>query len=267
MTDNGGSTVRSPGELVVDTEPERIEPERKAPWRWLVLPVLVLLMLLGVWLYLTFGELDETSASNLSTDALLTRAWQHLWLTAVCTVAVLLIAIPLGILVTRKATRAAAPVVVGLANVGAAAPSIGLLVLFAIWMGVGVPAAIVGLTVYAVLPVLRNTITGLEGIDPRVVEAGRGMGMSALEVLVRIELPLAVPVILAGARTALVLLVGTAALAGLVSAGGLGYFIDVGIKLNRPPVLIVGALLTAALALIIDWLGQVVEDIARPKGV
>lgn len=254
-------------ELVVDTEPAPIQQQRTAAWRWLVVPILVMLILFAVWCYLAFADLDRTSASNLSTNALLTRTWQHLWLTAICTVAVLAIAIPLGILVTRKATRVAAPIVVGLANIGAAAPSIGLLVLFAMWLGIGVPAALVGLTVYAVLPVLRNTITGLQGIDPRVVEAGRGMGMSALQVLVRIELPLAVPVILAGVRTALVLLVGTAALAGLINAGGLGYFIDAGIALNRQPILIVGAALIAALALMIDWLGQVVEDVARPKGV
>lgn len=254
-------------ELVVDTEPAPIEKERQSIWHWIGIPLAVLVMVVGVVVYIAVADLDQTSRTNLTYRALFDRTVEHVWLTLICTVAVLAIAIPLGVLLTRQSTKFAAPVVVALANIGAAAPSIGLLALFAILIGVGIEGALIALIAYTVLPVLRNTITGLQGIDPRTIEAGRGMGMSAMMVLFRIELPLAVPVILAGVRTALVLLVGTAALAGFVAAGGLGFFIDLGIKLNRQPVLIVGALLIAALALLIDWIGQLVETLARPKGV
>ena len=127
--------------------------------------------------------------------------------------------------------------------------------------------AVLALTLYAVLPVLRNTITGLQGIDPTLVEAGRGIGMSGAGVLFRVELPLAVPVIMTGVRTALVLLVGTATLATFVNAGGLGTLIVTGITLFRYPVLVSGALLVALLALLVDWAGRVLERVARPKGI
>jgi osmoprotectant transport system permease protein len=100
-----------------------------------------------------------------------------------------------------------------------------------------------------------------------VIEAGRGMGMSKNAVLFRIELPLAVPIMLAGIRTALVITIGTATLATFIGAGGLGALIETGISLNRTPVLVTGAVLTSVLALFVDWLAGVAEDILRPKGL
>jgi osmoprotectant transport system permease protein len=121
--------------------------------------------------------------------------------------------------------------------------------------------------VYAILPVLRNTIVGLDGVDRNLVEAGRGMGMSALTALLRIEIPLAVPVILAGIRTALVLMVGTASLAVFINAGGLGIYITTGVSLFRPGVLVTGGVMISSLALLIDWVGRVLEYVVRPKGL
>ena len=152
-------------------------------------------------------------------------------------------------------------------NIGQAAPAIGLVVLLAFWLGFGFWTAVAALVIYALLPVLRNTMVGLDNVDARLVEAGRGMGMSAARVLFLVELPLAVPLMLAGIRTALVLLVGTAALATFINGGGLGVLITTGVNLNLPRVLISGALLVALLALTVDWVGRVVEYIARPKGV
>jgi osmoprotectant transport system permease protein len=126
---------------------------------------------------------------------------------------------------------------------------------------------VLALVLYAVLPVLRNTVVGISGVDGRLVEAGRGMGMSATAVLFKVELPLAVPVILAGIRTALVLLVGTATLAVFVDGGGLGILITTGITLYLNSLLISGALLVALLALSVDWVGRVVEHVARPRGL
>ena len=153
------------------------------------------------------------------------------------------------------------------ANIGQAAPAIGLIVLLAFIVGFGFTAAVIALVSYAVLPVLRNTMVGLQQVDQRLVEAGRGMGMSAAAVLFRVELPLAVPVMLAGIRTALVLLVGTATLATFINGGGLGILITTGVNLNLTKVLVVGSLLVALLAIVVDWLGRVVEHVARPKGL
>ena len=154
-----------------------------------------------------------------------------------------------------------------MANAGQAAPAIGLVVLLAMWVGFGFPTAVLALTLYGLLPVLQNTIVGLSQVDRTLVEAGRGIGMSSLAVLLKVELPLAVPVMAAGIRTALVLLVGTATLATFINAGGLGSLIITGITLFRYPVLISGAILVALLALAVDWLGGLIEAIARPKGL
>ena len=110
-------------------------------------------------------------------------------------------------------------------------------------------------------------MVGLDAVDPKLVEAGRGMGMSAVQVLFQIELPLAVPIMLTGIRTALVLLVGTATLATFVDGGGLGILITTGVNLALNRVLITGSLLVALLALAVDWIARVLEHTLRPKGL
>jgi osmoprotectant transport system permease protein len=237
-------------------------------WRaLLVQPLLVAAGVVAFVVWRATADLSDTESRQLGWDALSRSIVEHLQLTAASAVLVLLIAVPLGILLTRGGMRRFSPLVVGVANTGQAAPAIGLLVLLAAWLDFGFRTAVLGLVVYAALPVLRNTIVGLQGVDARLVEAGRGMGMSAPSVLLRVELPLAVPVLLAGVRTALVLLVGTATLATFISGGGLGVLITTGINLSLDALLISGAVLVALLALAIDWLGRVVEHVARPKGL
>jgi osmoprotectant transport system permease protein len=232
-----------------------------------VLPVVVGLVFAGWLVWRATADLDSIEARQLEAGLILRLIWQHILVTLVSAALVLLIAIPLGVALTRPRLKRMAPAAVGVANAGQAAPSIGLIVLLAIWLGFGFWTAVVGLTLYAVLPVLRNTITGLQGVEPTLVEAGRGIGMSPVGVLFRIELPLAVPVIMTGVRTALVLLVGTATLVTFINAGGLGTLIVTGITLFRYPVLVSGALLVALLALLVDWAGRVLEHITRPKGI
>lgn len=237
-------------------------------WKMLGIQMAVLLALLVAFaIWLLVAPLTAAERNTLNPATLLNLTGQHLALTFVATVFVLLIAIPLGILLTRRPLRIVAEPVLAIANFGQSAPAIGLIVLLAMAIPDGFRASIVALVAYAVLPVLRNTMIGIRGVDQRLVEAGRGMGMTAFSVLLRVELPLAVPVMLSGVRTALVLLVGTASLAAFVNGGGLGLLITTGVNLYLFTVLIAGALLIALLALIIDWLGRVVEHVARPKGL
>ncbi|OMH34490.1 ABC transporter permease [Tersicoccus sp. Bi-70] len=221
----------------------------------------------AVALWLANAPLTPVEATTLAPSALWGYTVEHLRLTFTAAVIVLVIALPLGILLTRRRTRFLAGPVAAVANIGQAAPAIGLIVLLAFWFGFGFWAAIVALTVYAVLPVLRNTVVGLQQVDQRVIEAGRGMGMSAMAVLFKVELPLAVPIMLSGIRTALVLLVGTATLATFINGGGLGILITTGVNLSLTTVLVAGSLLVALLALLIDWVGRLVEFVATPKGL
>jgi osmoprotectant transport system permease protein len=272
-----------PGEAPGNAEPDRDEldgndetssrvatkrPARKLSWQRLtIVPAMLVVLLLATWLWFQQADLDPVSENALSNGQVSQALWEQVELTAISTFFVLIIAIPLGILLTRRAFRKATPVAMALANMGQATPAIGLLALLVIWLGIGRKAALIGMIAYAVLPVLSNTIAGLKANDPTLLEAARGIGMSATGVLTRVELPLAVPLILAGVRTALVLNVGTATLAVFGGGGGLGVLITAGITNQRMPVLVLGSILTVALALLVDWLASLVEVLLRPRGL
>ncbi|ROZ62812.1 ABC transporter permease [Kocuria soli] len=259
-------TEKTPTEAASKTD-TGLEVDRGGRASLLLYPVILLAILGALFAWLYTRDLSDTEMVTLTPGELWSMTLEHLYLTAIATVVVLVIAIPLGILLTRPPMRRFTTPVTALVNFGQAAPAVGLIVVFAFWMGFGPTAAIVALVVYAVLPVLRNTMAGLDAVDQSLVEAGRGMGMSAAAVLWRVELPLAVPLILAGVRTALVLVVGTATLGTFINAGGLGLLITSGVNLSLPRVLITGSVLVAVLALAVDWLGRVVEHIARPRGL
>jgi ABC-type proline/glycine betaine transport system permease subunit len=235
--------------------------------RHLGTPIAIAAVLGVLYLWVHGLRLDSIERRTLNYTYMHDRVIEHIKLTVVATVIVIAIAIPLGVLVSRPRARWISPVVLGLSNLGQAIPSLGLLVLLTIKFGVGFRIAMVGLVVYAVLPVLRNTMVGIQQVDPALVEAARGMGMTRRQVLFSVELRLAVPVILAGLRTALVLTVGVATLATFVNAGGLGDMIVNGIKLSRHPVLITGSVLTCCIAFLVDWLGNLAEDLLRPRGL
>lgn len=192
---------------------------------------------------------------------------QHLSLTLWSTVFVVVIAVPLGILLTRPGYRRFGGPVLAVATSGQATPAYGLLVLAFAWLGQGAWTTIWALTFFTILPVLRNTMVGLDQVDPAVIEAGRGMGLTRAQALRQIELPLAVPVVLAGIRTALVINVGMAALAFLIGGGGLGTTISAGLKNQRDVVLLTGAGMTAIVALTVDWFASIVERALRPRGL
>ena len=248
---------------------EEVEPQRRrrSLAGYLVTPAVLVAVLVALAAYVSGQDLDSIEQRRLTLDFIITATFQHITITLASTAFVLLIAVPVGIMLTRPFARRITGPAVAVFNIGQAVPSIGVLVLLAIVWGIGFWPAVVALVAYSALPVLRNTMIGLQQVDAAVIESGRGMGMSKLGVLTRIELPLAVPVILTGLRTALVINVGTAALVALTDAGGLGAIIITGLVQNRPLVTVVGSVLTAVLALFIDYLGRVAEDVLRPKGL
>src|ERR671916_154454 len=191
--------------------------------RYLAMPIFLGLAGLALYVYVGIHGLDSIEQRSLNAGTLIGQTARLIELAAVSTAIVVTLSVTTGILLTRPFARHVSPFVIGLANIGQAVPSIGVL---------------------AFLSILRNTMVGLRQVDRSVIEAARGMGMTKMAVLFRIELPLAVPIILAGIRTALIINVGTATLAAFVDAGGLGTVIDRGIRLGRDSVLIVGSVLT-----------------------
>ncbi len=192
-------------------------------------------------------------------------ASQHIELTIISLLLANLIAIPAGIILTRY--RRWAELVIGITAVFQTIPSLALLGFMIPLLGIGTVPAIVALTIYGLLPIMRNTYTGILGVSASVVEAGIGMGMTSLQVLRMIELPMALPVIMAGIRTATVLLIGVATLAALIGAGGLGDLIFRGIAMANSELILAGALPAALLALVFDYVLKKLEIWVQPKGV
>lgn len=178
---------------------------------------------------------------------------EHLWLVGASITLAVLIGIPLGILITRWPILSKP--VLGCANIIQTIPSLALFgfLLPAPWIGARADRlAILALTLYALLPLIRNTYTGIRGVDRAVVEAGRGMGMTDRQLLWQVEFPLALGVIIAGVRVAAVILIGLATIAAAVGAGGLGEYIFRGLAMVNNQVILAGAIPAAALAILAD---------------
>lgn len=183
-------------------------------------------------------------------EKLLIQVVQHLGLTFLSLFLAIIIGVPLGILIARK--RKLSGSVLGIAGILQTIPSIALLGFMIPAFGIGATPAIVALLIYALLPIIRNTYTGITEVDPAVTEAAKAMGMNRKQLLFKVELPLAMPVMIAGIRTAAVINVGVATLASFVAAGGLGEFIFGGISLNSTNMILAGAIPAALLAVLLD---------------
>lgn len=235
--------------------------------RTAVTPLLLVVASAAVW---SFARSRITDFDRAQVDSILNRSfiqariWEHAKLSAVSTLLAVAVAVPAGIVMTRGRLRRLGTPLLWFANVGQAVPTISVLALVYTFLASGFRPALIALWVYSILPVLQNTVVGIRGVDRDVVEAAQGMGMSPSAVLTRVELPLALPVIIAGVRTAVVLNVGTAALASFVGAGGLGQVIDTGVTNLNQPLLYAGAGLTAVLALAADWFVALLGDLLTP---
>ena len=191
-----------------------------------------------------------------------TKVLEHLLLTGVSTGVAVLLGIPLGIWITRS-RRFRGPVL-GTAGVIQTIPSLALLAFLLPLLGIGAKPAIVALTLYALLPIVRNTVAGIEGVSPATLEAAEGLGFTGRQRLWMVEMPLAVPVIVAGIRTAAVICVGVATLSTFIGAGGLGDFINRGLAISNLRLIVLGAASAAVLALLIDFALGLTEEALRP---
>jgi osmoprotectant transport system permease protein len=190
---------------------------------------------------------------------------EHVWLVGATMLLAIAIGVPLGILVARRPWLSKP--ILGGANIAETIPSLALLgfLLPAPWLGERADRiAITALTLYALLPIIRNTAAGITGVDPAVREAARGMGMTSRQILFQVELPLSLSTVLAGIRVATVLTIGVATIAAAVGAGGLGEFIFRGLAMVNNQLILAGAIPAAALALLADFCLSVLERRLRP---
>ncbi len=194
-----------------------------------------------------------------------TELFRHISMTSLAILISLLIGVPLGILITRNKTLAKA--VIGFANVMQSIPCIALMALAVVFMGIGTAPAILMVFVYAFLPILKNTYTGIMSVDPKNLETARGLGLSRTRCLFKIELPIAAPFIMAGIRIAAVSSVGTMTIAAFAGAKGLGWFINLGLGSLNTEMILLGTIPVALLALLVDFLFSVLEKAVTREGL
>ncbi len=197
----------------------------------------------------------------------------HIWIIFVAILAAVILGIALGVYISGRGREQIADTVLYLAEIVMTIPSLalfGLLMFLLSSLGlksIGFLPAVIALIVYGQLPILRNTYTAIRAVDPAMVEAGKGMGMNERQILIRVELPLAVPVIMAGVRNSIVLIIGIAAIAAMIGAGGLGVPIFRGLRNARMDLIIIGGVSVSILALLVDGLMALVERRITPKGL
>jgi osmoprotectant transport system permease protein len=198
---------------------------------------------------------------------------EHLWITLIAASIAVVLGVALGIYISGKGREHLADSVLYLAEIMMTIPSLALFGILMLLLGTiglktfGFLPAVVALIAYGQLPILRNTYTAIRGVDPAMIEAGRGMGMTERQLLFKIKLPLAVPVIMAGLRNAIVLIIGIAAIAALIGAGGLGVPIFRGLRNARMDLIILGGVSVSILALLVDFLMSRVERWVTPRGL
>lgn len=217
-----------------------------------VLTLLLLLKLTGAWDAMLEYEEDIVYLFG-----------QHLELGGIA----ILIAVPLGIILSRPRFAQSAESMMQVLNIGTTIPTLAILALSMSFLGIGALPAIVGLCISSLLPIVRNTYTGLKDVPPYLKEAARGIGMSEMQMLFKVEIPNALYVMMAGIRVALAINIGTASLAFLIGGGGLGELIFTGIDVDIPMMTLAGALPTALSAVLVDILLGVITFLIVPKGV
>ena len=226
---------------------------------WVAIGILV-----SIGVYQTLiGKIFDSEILN--APNLMSETITHVYLSGISFVLVAAIGVPVGVLIAQAGRVVRVPVFL-IANLGQAIPGIGLLVLLFAFLGLGFLPTVIALVIYGLLPVLRNTVAGIQGVDPAAVDAARGMGMTRWQALMRVQVPLASPLVFAGLRTALVLIIGTATLGNFIGGGGLGDVIAAGIN-NSDRMVFVGAVMVASLALLADWGLSMIERIAVPRQV
>jgi osmoprotectant transport system permease protein len=233
--------------------------------RWVVL-IILLVILTGLTVWTTsLGRIGTSIAFTYGDILSATRA--HLMLVFVPVLAATVIIMPLGILITRPKFNRLAPGVIGAGNIGQSLPSLAVIAIMVPLIGFGLESAFIALFIYGLLPILRNSYAGMNNIDTAVIEAARGMGMTRWQILRRIELPLAQPVIMTGIRVSTIVTVGTAELAALIGVHSLGWITLAGVVAGEPLIIIQGAAPTAFLAITLGFLLERIESRMTPKGL
>jgi osmoprotectant transport system permease protein len=202
-----------------------------------------------------------------NSENILIRLYQHFYLFFISTVIACIIGIALSIFVTREGKERIGKVVLNITAMSQAVPSIAVVALVFLVVGIGAVPALIALFVYSLVPIVFNSVSGLLSVEEKMIDAARGMGLTDRQILWKIKVPVVIPVIFAGIRSAATINIGTATVAAIIGGGGLGDYIFMGIKLNKDHLILIGAVLTALMAIIVDTILSLVEKKITPTGL
>jgi osmoprotectant transport system permease protein len=239
------------------------------PFMKKLIPAVATILIL-LWLYKYYGAAEYT-IENL--PEFFRLIYEHIFLVIVSLAAAAAIGVGLGTIMTRKGFERFGPAIMAIVNVWQSIPSLGVIALAYGFLpyfglsGIGVVPALIALFFHAVAPIVRNTYAGIQSVSADVIEAANGMGMTPKQILFKIELPNALPVIMGGIRTATAIIVGSAPLAFLIGGGGLGFWIFTGIALMDMGIMMAGAVPVALIAMLFDYLLGRLEKVAVSEGI
>ncbi|MFV0466202.1 MAG: ABC transporter permease [Lachnospiraceae bacterium] len=209
--------------------------------------------------------MDLINYFTANSSYILEKVGEHIYLAGTAVFLACLVGVPIGFIITNH--KKASDIIIGIANIIQTIPSLALFAFAMSIFGIGADNAIFALFLYALLPIIKNTSIGILGVDPAITEAARGMGMNRFQIMFKVQIPLAISVIMGGVRIATVTGIGIATIATLIGAGGLGQLIYQGIGMMDYPMIFAGAICSAALALFADFLLGLVEKKLTSKGI
>jgi len=200
-------------------------------------------------------------------NKILKLSLQHFYLFIISLIIAIIIGVTLSIIATEEGREKIGKVIVSIAGAAQAVPSIAVVALVFIYVGIGAVPAIISLIIYSLVPIVFNATSGILSVPKNIIEAGKGMGFTRNQILWKIKIPIAIPVIIGGIRSAATIIIGTAVVASIIGGGGLGDLIFIGLKLNKPESLFAGAFCSALMAIIVDIILARVEKSITPKGL
>lgn len=202
-----------------------------------------------------------------NTDRLLTLTLQHFIIFIISTLLAFVIGIMIAVYVTSEGRKRIGNIILNVTAAAQSVPSIAVISLIFIFVGIGLTPSIIALVIYSIVPIVFNAVSGLLSIEPRMIEAAEGIGLTRWQILWKVKMPVALPVIFAGLRSAATINIGTATIASIIGGGGLGDLIFEGLKLAKNHVLFIGAILTALMAIIVDFILANVEKAVTSPGL
>lgn len=200
-------------------------------------------------------------------NKILRLSLQHFYLFIISLIIAIIIGVTLSIIATEEGREKMGQVIVSITGAAQAVPSIAVVALVFIYVGIGAVPAIISLIVYSLVPIVFNATSGILSVPKNIIEAGKGMGFTRNQILWKIKIPIAIPVIIGGIRSAATIIIGTTVVASVIGGGGLGDLIFIGLKLNKPESLFAGAFSSALMAIIVDTILARVEKTITPKGL